>query len=136
MTDQLHHVQRPVPPWREITLTECGLDLAGRPAMSRDEFLTLVQRLGHQRASMQTCMTCWSTVRRWPEWEVDPVKSIGREVSTHQNIAREGNHPSFRDELYAIAALIAAHRDEFDGYLDGLSQSTSLDAARKRRRAR
>ena len=40
------------------------------------------------------------------------------------------------DELRAIAALVAAHRDEFDEFIAGLANTTSLDAVRRDRRRR
>jgi hypothetical protein len=40
------------------------------------------------------------------------------------------------NELHAIAALVAAHRDEFDDFIAGLANTTSLDAARRDRRRR
>lgn len=39
-------------------------------------------------------------------------------------------------ELRAIAALVAAHRDEFDEFIAGLANTTSLDAVRRDRRRR
>ena len=38
--------------------------------------------------------------------------------------------------LHAIAALIAEHRAEFDGYLSGIEETVSLDEVRARRAGR
>lgn len=131
--EAITHVERPTPPWREVTDTECGLPALNHPTMSRPEFEALVKRLGRQRSSMQVCMTCWHTASRWSDWATDPVQVISRE--THGNRIRptSDDQPSFRDELYAIAALIEEHHDEFAGYLAGLTDTASLEVARKRR---
>jgi hypothetical protein len=127
----LDHVRRPPLPWRDDKLTECGLAVVGRPTISRDEFVARVKQQGKQRSAMTTCMTCWHTAARWPTWDQDPVQAIARE--TYQG-RRGDDH--FRDELRAIAALIEAHRDEFDGYLHGLTQTVALDDRRAARRLR
>lgn len=38
-------------------------------------------------------------------------------------------------ELRALAALAAAHSDEFRGYITGLAEATDLTARRQQRRA-
>jgi len=127
----ISHVQRPVPPWRAATLTECGKTIAGHPTITREEMLLLVKRLGQQRASMQLCMTCWSTAARWADWTTNPVDVIARETFGGRS-PRDG----FCEELRALAALVEAHPDEFHGYLAGLADTASLAAARTARRRR
>lgn len=134
MTD-LDHVRRPDLPWRTATLTECGRTSAGVPTISRAEFVARFKREGQQRSALTTCMTCWETARRWPDWTTDPTAAIAREVAgaTYSNDAR---HDQIRAELRAIAAVVEAHRDEFDGFLAGLAETTSLtNWASRRRRA-
>lgn len=126
----LQHVERPRLPWRNDARTECGLPTAGHPVITRDEFIAKVKRLGQQRSAMSTCMTCWNTAQRWPTWGQDPVAMMRRETQMWKG------DPRLRDELVAIAALIEAHRDEFDGLLTGLGQTSRLDEARRARRAR
>jgi hypothetical protein len=137
----INHVERPAPPWRSAPgRTECGLPTAGHPVITRPEFEELVRRLGKQRAAMQLCMTCWNTAIRWADWATDPVQVVMRETQGGKVFRRETygtrTDPSFRDELRALAALVEAHRDEFDGYLAGLDDAASLADARARRRRR
>jgi hypothetical protein len=132
MTDfPLDHVLRPQPPWRTGHTTECGLRADSYPALTRDEFKAKVRRQGQQRAALTTCMTCLHTAQRWPTWDEDPVQAMGRETYG----GRRGD-TRFRDELVAIAALIAAHRDEFDALLKDLDDIPRLADARARSRAR
>lgn len=120
------HVQRPSLPWREDDRTECGKPCNDvRSVISRDELLLRVRRDGIQRAAYSTCMTCLETANRWKDWAADPVDVMAREFYGGRRHERMG------DELRAIAALIAAHREEFDSYLAGLGQTVSLDAARR-----
>jgi hypothetical protein len=79
--------------------------------------------------AMVTCMTCWRTATKWPTFEDDPVEAISREVY----MMRTG-HPRFRTELIAMAALVDAHRDEFEELCNGIDATVSL-AERRRRRA-
>lgn len=133
------HVARPALPWRAATLTECGKALTAHPgALSRDEMRARIGRLGQQRAAMFLCMTCWSVVDRWPTWEQDPVAALGREtVGVHwmRGHPVDPKGAQLRGELYALAALVAAHREEFEEYLQGLAQTVSL-AEHRRTRAR
>lgn len=136
MTRKPHfdHVARPVPPWRDVVLTECGLPIEDtRVVISRQDFQDKVRRQGQQRAALSTCMTCWETAARWEDWTVSPSDVIRREWATWRG--RE-SATRLNAELRAIAALIEAHRDEFDGYLAGLEQTADLEAARQARRRR
>ncbi|MEQ7008402.1 hypothetical protein ABN028_19710 [Actinopolymorpha sp. B17G11] len=130
-SEALDHVLRPPLPWRKESLTECGLDPASFQTITRDEFIAKVKDLGQKRSAMTTCMTCWDTARRWPTWEQDPPRRLSREV-------KWGGHgdDQFTRELYAITALIEAHREEFDDYLAGLETTVSLQERRRERRAR
>jgi hypothetical protein len=124
------HVRRPDLPWRTARLTECGkpiVDVAS--CITREEMRAKVKQQGVQRAAFTTCMTCMSTGKSWPEWDEDPVRTLGRDFYA--------GHPDPRmvDELRALAALVDAHRDEFDGYMAGIKETVSLAEQRKRRRA-
>ena len=138
MSETLEHVLRALPPWRTGAETECGRAASdtGR-VISRDEFVAKVNRQGQQRAAMSTCMTCWQTAQRHHDWAHSPSSVLEREVNraTHWRKAGE-EEPLIDRELRAIAALIDAHRDEFDGYLAGLGETLSLDELRARRRDR
>lgn len=124
------HVLRPDLPWRTSTLTECGKVAADvKSCIDREALLARIRHDGVRRAAYSTCMTCLETARRWPDWGQDPVEALRREF--HGGRA----DPRMHDELRALAALVAAHRDEFDGYLAGLAETVSL-ADRRARQAR
>lgn len=122
MTDEpLTHILRPGLPWRVEGRTECGLDGAHRPVMTRDEFGVRLKRLGMQRMAYLTCMTCYDTARRWPTFAEDPARAMGRE-----SYMGRGTDDAFRDELRALAALVERHPDEFASLLGGIGQTVRL----------
>jgi hypothetical protein len=125
--DDLDHVLRPILPWRDERLTECGRTDVSR-AIGRDEFVAKVRREGKQRSAMTTCMTCWNTALRWKDWRQSPSDVMRRALPTWPSGPDRAD-----DELRAIAALIAEHRDEFDGYLNGLGDTVSLSDHRSQR---
>lgn len=136
MADEpLDHVLRPDLPWRtDAPRTECGLDATSYPTITRDDLRARAKKLGQTRTYMVTCVTCLHTSQRWPTWDEDPVGALGRETNRPRSNPRSGNNPEFAAELYAIAALIEAHRDEFDEFLTGLADTASLSDARARKR--
>lgn len=124
------HVRRPDLPWRKSTMTECGRSVADvTEAVSRPEALARIKRDGVQRAAMGLCMTCLNTARNHPEWDADPVRALAREFYG-------ATDPRLGDELRALGALVAEHRDEFDGFLRGLTETVSLADARRARQRR
>jgi hypothetical protein len=131
----LEHVARPMPPWRraEQMLTECGLNASDHPTISRDEFIARRQRWGQQRVAMVMCMTCCGAFDREAVWTQDPVAVVRRE--TYGQRAFKDN-PVFREELWALAALVAAHREEFDALLDGSAEAARFAALRQARARR
>lgn len=123
------HVMRDPLPWRDVALTECGL-VPGANTLSRDQFAARINDLGQQRAAMVTCMTCFNTVRNWPTWLQDPAKRLARDAYRPSGPEYE----QLNSELIAMAALVEAHRDEFDAMMAGLEETASFaDAARRRR---
>lgn len=119
MKEPVDHILRPALPWRigEPGITECGYDASKVKTLTRDEFNERVKDLGKQRMAMVTCMTCYDTAKRWGTWEDDPRRALDREITWEYGggyRAREDRGSRLRDELVAIAALIEAHRDEFD----------------------
>lgn len=155
LPEPLEHVERPQPPWRDLHLTECGRDTATVPVITRDQLIAKVKHQGQQRAAFTTCMTCWQRCRYTQAWDTNPVSCLMREAARYEHISmrralftdrklappenqRITEAGRFRDELLAIAALIDAHRDEFDEFVAGLGDTVQLDAARraKQRRAR
>ena len=135
----LDHVERPLLPWRRVGLTECGLPSANHPVITRDEHAERVKKLGVQRASFLTCQTCTSAAGHgWPTWAENPVGLMSRETQVWRCWGGPRPAEALLDaELRAIAALVEAHRDEFDGYLSGLADVESLATRRiaKRRQA-
>jgi len=127
---EVSHVVRPDLPWRKSTTTECGRTGGNRPLMTRDELIAKVKLEGIQRAALSVCMTCLETARRWADWRRDPVQAMARETYHGSH----GADPRLKNELLALAALVEAHRDEFDEMLTGLAGTISLDAARRARR--
>lgn len=131
---ELDHVVRAVPPWRTETLTECGrliADVAGQ-VLTRDELVARFKQFGQHRTALTMCMVCFDRARYVPVWAQSPRAVMHRETERpNRNVS-----DLIERELRAIAALIAAHREEFDGYVSGLEHTASLAAARaKKRRA-
>lgn len=142
MADEpLHHIERSRLPWHDERKTECGLDPSTMPTWTRDEAIAQSRKLGRQRFSLFCCMTCAHTVERHATWDQDPASCLVR-FAERNTLRRWGGYTENEDaarfaaELRAIAALIEAHRDEFDETVAGLLDTTSLDAARTAKQAR
>jgi hypothetical protein len=120
MKEPVDHILRPGLPWRRGVgaITECGLDAEGAKTITRDEYVQRRKDLGAQRASMFTCMTCSQTSDRWQTWDDDPRVAMARDIEWERGAAywhaRTDRGCRLKDELTAIAALIEAHREEFD----------------------
>jgi len=124
MKEPVDHILRPLLPWRsgdEQRITECGLNASKAQTITRDDFHARVKSLGRQRTAMLTCMTCSETVRRWSTWEDDPRLALGREIEWEAGSAywraRNDRGERLKDELLVIAALVDAHRGEFEAML-------------------
>lgn len=145
------HITRNILPWRtSADLTECGkpvADLAGR-LVTREEATARIKRIGQKRAAFSLCMTCASTSdrhRNLRDHTVDLVEAVARATGglryaqpPYVNEAPSANwleRQRLSAELEAITALVAAHREEFDGYLSGREQTVSLAERRGQRRA-
>ncbi len=125
------HVERTPLPWREVTLTECGLAVADlKKVLTIDEFRQKVSEQGQQRAAFTTCMTCWHTAIRWR----DQTARTGPTDALERELHRADTRRELERELYAIAALIEAHREEFDAFVAGLEQTVDLADLRAQRR--
>lgn len=137
MAEVLEHVARPNLPWRDDTLTECGKTTDGRVVITREQLLAKIRKQGQARAALSTCMTCTQTATRWQDWATAPSDVMRRNVPSWWGASQR--HPiavRMDAELRAIAALIEAHREEFDGFLAGLEDAADLGARRQRRRIR
>lgn len=119
MKEPVDHILRPNLPWRPAgdALTECGYDASKVKTLTRAEFFQRYKDLGQQRCALLTCMTCSDTARRWGAWEDDPRQTMEREITWERGggyRARTDRGDRLKQELVAIAALIEAHRDEFE----------------------
>ena len=115
MKQPVDHILRACLPWRsDASVTECGLDASSVQPIAREQFAERVKEMGQQRASLFTCMVCAQTVRNWKTWEQDPRSVVEREIIWEKQGGSLNKHGlRFHDELIAIAALIAAHPEEF-----------------------
>lgn len=142
------HITRAVLPWRtEAEYTECGKAVASARGrmVTRDEAASRIKRIGQRRAMFSLCMTCVSASDRHGGLGGDAVATVARETGGMQYVqppnqySRESTTAKWDErqrlnaEFEAIAALIAAHREEFDGYLSGREQTVSLADRRRMR---
>lgn len=134
--DQLHHVEGSPLPWQPAGLTECGLDAAGVPTWTRAESVAQRKRMGRQRYSLFVCQRCSNAADRHLTWDEDPSSCMGHHASGLRWSSNPERAERFNAELRAIAALVEAHRDEFDEAVDGLLAMASLDELRKAKLAR
>jgi hypothetical protein len=133
----LDHILRPPLPWQtdRPALTECGRRVNDVGAsISSEEFIARVRKLGQQRTSMTTCMTCYNRAaigyRQGENWDRNPGAIIAR---AYERVRFSKDAEVLNRELRAIAMLVEAHRPEFLELVAGLEQTVSLD---DRRRAR
>lgn len=125
--EPVDHILRPRLPWRspdEGAVTECGFDASKVKTLTRDEFAQRMKDLGRQRCAILTCMTCSETAGRWGTWDDDPRMALQREIEWEQRgrWSREDRGQRLKDELLAIADLVAAHREEFDAAVTASEQ--------------
>jgi len=136
--EPLTHIRRPNLPWRDDELTECGKpigDIKGS-VLNRESAAVQLRRLGQQRFAMFHCMTCWNTARYNHGWDRSPSHVMAREVQRGGRFTMNEVNQRMDAELRAIAALIEAHREEFDGFLAGLEETTDLTRVRAAKRAK
>lgn len=127
MKEPVDHIMRPQLPWRtgEGAITECGLNAASVPTITRAAFFSRRTTMGQQRTAILTCMTCSETAQRWSAWDDDPRQAMQRELTWERGFAYWHDNDRgtrLRDELLTIAALIEAHRDEFDAAMAEIEQ--------------
>lgn len=138
--EALTHITRTDLPWRVADKTVCGklisqyrpelvVNLADAHAMQR--------RLGRQRFALAICMTCANNVGGWAEWDTNPVMRFQRELNGN-GFGRGSDDQLVERELRAIAALIAAHRAEFDDMVTALSDGSvvTMQQLRQKRATR
>lgn len=123
MKEPVDHILRPQLPWRfDAGITECGYDASKVKTLTREDFFARLKELGQRRTAMLTCMTCSDTARRWGTWGDDPRKALEREIQWECGYRRTDRGVQLRDELFAAAVLIEAHRDEFDAFISETEQ--------------
>lgn len=128
MKQPVDHILRPRLPWRsadEAPITECGFDATKVTTLTREDFARRLKEMGQQRTALFTCMTCADTASRWGTWDDDPRLAMQREIEWERVGWRRQSDKRgerLKDELTAIADLIAAHRDEFDSALSEIGQ--------------
>ena len=118
MKEPVDHILRPQLPWRNApAITECGYDASKVSTLSREQYFNRRQELGQQRCAMMTCMTCAQTAERHPTWDEDPRLALQREIQWEApgwRYNQDRNGTRLRDELFAIASIVAEHRVAFD----------------------
>jgi len=134
--EAIEHVVRARLPWRTVeSKTECGRDVDQARLITREDLLAKVRKQGQARAAMTTCMTCWETCQRHPGWEDSPSAVIARQA-TSWTWARTPESAQVDRELWALAALVAAHQEEYAALLAAQSQNDELRQRRLQRRRR
>lgn len=132
MTDPISHIARRVPPWRKAApLTECGRDPSDvGDVIELEQAIARWKKEGAQRAAYTMCMTCVGRVngysRQWESWEDHPLRFLARDQhGPHMDVANR--------ELHALAALVAAHPEEFAALLGAGNDLAARRAAKKGR---
>lgn len=136
------HVARDVVPWRPYArYTECGrLAVEVASVITPDDLHERIRVHGQQRTAFTVCMTCWTTARHTSRWRTNPAAVLVRELtrvrgySGHDAAPTDPEAVRANNELRAIAALVEAHRADFDGYLDGVEGAVDLTRRRRQRR--
>lgn len=128
---KVDHIARAVVPWHEpATMTECGRRVEDVASLvARDEVVARVKREGKQRVLYSTCQTCVSTVQNHETWHQNPVAVASRHFAALDWEATDQQ----KAEVLAIAALIEAHREEFDEFINGFGQTSDLASVRRQK---
>lgn len=141
--ETFQHISRTDLPWRAATRTRCGLIVA---SLKPDALITVAEasakfkRMGQQRASMFLCMSCCnkSSHYYWPEWDVDPVGRLARELGNGMGGRTDAADAKrlIELELRAVALLIEYHRGEFDELIELQRDGALVQMADLRTRAK
>lgn len=126
--DPLEHVARALVPWSTRTgLTECGRAIVDVAAViDLQAFAAKLRTQGKTRAAMTTCMTCWNRLQyRAGSWDRHPIDVLSRDLG------RYDEREVIIVELRALAALVDAHRQEYDDLVHGLQDTTDLATRRR-----
>lgn len=139
--EPLKHILRPNVPWRADALTECGKEASEfASVITADEAVAFAKEHGRQRSAFVFCMTCMSTCERHSavgpargqatDWRRDPIEVMQRYLSGNRYWRDADMRTRIFAELHAIGALIEAHREEFDDYVQGATDATNLSVRR------
>lgn len=143
--DILDHIERQRPPWQREPVTECGRRMNDVKALiTRDEAVAKFKRLGRQRASFSTCMTCVDRTNHAMTWEQNPMAVVHKYAERgawgrwENRQDASGQIASTLTELRALGLLVDAHREEFENACRMIEGSDDLGARRaaKRRETR
>lgn len=139
MPDQpVAHLPRPVPPWEEVRHTHCGRPIADVVKMGTAEaYLALAKRQGKRRAAYDYCQTCTDRLAYANgSWEMNAT-AIMIDWLGRTRYSNDGTRFEVTASLHALAALVDAHRDEFEAHRDATKQGiVSLNQRRAERKIR
>lgn len=130
------HLPRPVPPWEEEHNTLCGRDINDVAKMGTvAAFVATVKKYGQRRAAFDYCQSCASHSRTAVmTWEKNPIEIVSDWVGRGIYTAAPGQE-RITANLYALAALVEAHAEEFEAHRGATDSGVpSLSAARAAKR--
>lgn len=132
---QVAHIVIPRIPWRTVDRTYCGRDPQEfKKIASLADAQRRWKEVGAKRAAYEFCVTCVETANRHQPWDQNPVAAVHYAYNKFGEWSRESPE---RDvafaELRALAALVEAHREEFEQAVADLGGVVSLDALRVKR---
>lgn len=132
----LKHIRREVPPWEPKDRTVCSRSAADVvDIVTEAEARALVKKHGKQRAAFMLCMTCAGNFT--PTFADNPVECVRDWASRLRRTgwprdAQEAERETREAHLLrCLAALVEAHRTEFDEML-----TTGDDLAERRKQRR
>jgi hypothetical protein len=98
-------------------------------------YAALAKREGQRRAAYDYCQTCSERGRYAAmSWETNPVDVMQDWIGRGMYLS-DADREHINASLHALAALVDAHRDEFDAHRDATqSGAVSLHAARAAKR--
>ena len=134
--EPLDHILRSPLPWRRARHTECG-----RPehkvhrTIERHEYEQRLAQWGQRRTAFTVCQTCAPRYNSAETWDRSPIEMMHRETQrvgpwSAPDKPTEDQRQLIH-ELRALAALVEAHREEFDQYMAGLEGTISLAERRR-----
>jgi hypothetical protein len=136
----LRHLPRACPPWAAQGRTVCGRSYNDvQVVLPWDEAQALVRKIGRRRAEFLFCQTCLSmhgsrmaSPARWEQYPDQVVQDYAQRSSWRSTADGEQT----RAELRGLALLVAAHREEFEGYVYGLLNDALANRRQQQRRRR